>query len=342
MAAEAIKSFLPDLVTAISDIVQPVSDQCLAKGLIPESVHKRVLESGGTSDDKARTLILAVKKSLESDSNCSEILLAILEEQLPYAIKEKVLSGIKKEITKKAKAKVTSSQNIELVQSVQSPQENATLHTKLLGKFEESIRRHERACAEKNLLQQRLKTKSEKYEKLKHELEVLKNQNEKTSSVRDDMDRAQSRISACENGISNLKTRIKELEETIEEQDMQARRSQNVVTIQTKNIFTLFAQKVENAARERDAVTRQKADEQMKMKELQHKLEIQEKELRIKELRVKSTQQEDINPSDILKPANLSRLTAFIRGKQGILLDAHTLKWADLGSKLGFSMPRNG
>ena len=57
-----ITSFLPDLVTAISDIVQPVSDQCLAKGLIPESVYKRVLELGGTSEDKARTLILAVIK----------------------------------------------------------------------------------------------------------------------------------------------------------------------------------------------------------------------------------------------------------------------------------------
>ena len=57
MEAEIIKSFLPHLVTAISDTVQPVSDQCLAKGLIPDSVYKKVLESGGTSEDKARTLI---------------------------------------------------------------------------------------------------------------------------------------------------------------------------------------------------------------------------------------------------------------------------------------------
>ena len=56
MEAEVINGFLPDLVTAISDCVQPVSDQCLAKGLIPDSVYKRVLESGGTSEDKARTL----------------------------------------------------------------------------------------------------------------------------------------------------------------------------------------------------------------------------------------------------------------------------------------------
>ena len=82
MEVEVLKSFLPDLVTAISDIVQPVSDQCLAKGLIPESVYKRVLESGGTSEDKARTLILAIKKSTETDSRCLNILLTILEAPL--------------------------------------------------------------------------------------------------------------------------------------------------------------------------------------------------------------------------------------------------------------------
>ena len=79
--------FLPDLVTAISDIVQPVSDQCLAKGLIPDSVYKRVLESGGTSEDKARTLVLAIKTSTETDSGYLEILLNILERELPFTIR---------------------------------------------------------------------------------------------------------------------------------------------------------------------------------------------------------------------------------------------------------------
>ena len=36
MEAKMIESFLPDLVTAISDCVQPVSDQCLAKELTKE------------------------------------------------------------------------------------------------------------------------------------------------------------------------------------------------------------------------------------------------------------------------------------------------------------------
>ena len=60
---EVIKSFLPKLVTAISDCVQPVSDQCLAKGLIPDSVYKRILESGGTSEDKTME---------DSNTSCKE------------------------------------------------------------------------------------------------------------------------------------------------------------------------------------------------------------------------------------------------------------------------------
>jgi chromosome segregation ATPase len=88
-------------------------------------------------------------------------------------------------------------------------------------KYEDSIRQHERACTERNLLEQRVRAKSEKYEKLKHDLEALKSQTKEISaSIRDNRDVAQSRILACESGIMILKTRIKELERVIEEQDM--------------------------------------------------------------------------------------------------------------------------
>ena len=102
MEAEVIKSFLPDLVPAISDIVQPVSDKCLAEGLISDSVYKRILESGGTSEDKARTLILAVKTSTETDGRCLEILLNILKQHLPYRIRDKLLSKIRNKIAERA------------------------------------------------------------------------------------------------------------------------------------------------------------------------------------------------------------------------------------------------
>ena len=330
MEAEVITSFLPRLITAISDIVQPVSDECLAKGLIPESVYKRVLESGGTSEDKARTLILAVKKSTETDSRCLEILLTILEEKLPSTIRDNLLTQIRKEITEKANTcrdVVPLTHSVQLVPSEQLPRESTAIHTQLLGRLEDSIRQHERACTEKNLLEQRLKAKSEKYEKLKQELEELKSQNKEISaSVRDNMDRAQSRISACESGMMTLKTRIKELEKIIEEQDMQARRGRDRVTTQTKNFFTWFNQ--------------QEIEKAVRMKEKELKLEIHERDLRIRELEAKSKPQIEVNPPDILKPDDLVNLNKCLRAHKGMYTDInniHLCRWRDLGSALGFS-----
>jgi hypothetical protein len=248
MEAQVIKSFLPDLVTAISDCVQPVSDQCLAKGLIPESVYKRVLESGGTSEDKARTLVLAVKKSTETDSRCLEILLNILEMELPFTIVEKLLSEIRKEQGEKAntcRAVVPSSQTVQSVPSEELPRESALVQTILLGKFEDSTRQHEHACAKRRSLEEKLKIKSREHEVLMHvvplhaptqnyewmlraeskecdrltdELEALEKQNQQATSDAN----ARIRITACEQEISALKLRVEELEGTPEGQNRQS------------------------------------------------------------------------------------------------------------------------
>ena len=216
--------------------------------------------------------------------------------------------------------------------SEEIPRENTAIHTQLLGRLEDSIRQHERARTEKNLLEQRLKAKSEKYEKLKHDLEALKSQTKEISaSIRDDMGQAQSRILACENGMMTLKTRIKELEKVIEEQDMQARRGRDTVTTQTMNVFTLFG--------------RQKIEEAVRMEEKEHKLEIHERELRIRELEAKSKPQINVNPPDILKPNNLEYLDKFLKQHDGMYTECEIedgiceryYKWKDLGYALEFS-----
>ena len=140
MEAEVITNFLPNLITAISDCVQSVSDQCLAKGLISDSVYKRVLESGGTSEDKARTLILAVKTSTETDGRCLEILLNVLEEQLPHGIRDKFLSAIKKEISEKSntcREVALLTHSVQPIPSEQLPGESTAIHTQLLGRLED-------------------------------------------------------------------------------------------------------------------------------------------------------------------------------------------------------------
>ena len=112
--ADTLKAFIPDLVTAICDCVQPVSDQCLAKGLISETTRRQVLESRGTSNEQARTLILGVQNSTKTDGGCFEVFLDILNEILPYRVKEKLLSEMRKDLTDRAamrKAVIPASQS---------------------------------------------------------------------------------------------------------------------------------------------------------------------------------------------------------------------------------------
>ena len=96
--ADTLKEFIPDLVTAICDCIQSVSDQCLSKGLISDSTHEQVLESRGTSKEQARILILSVQNSTKTDVGCFEVFLDILNEILPYRVKNKLLPEMRKDL----------------------------------------------------------------------------------------------------------------------------------------------------------------------------------------------------------------------------------------------------
>jgi DNA repair exonuclease SbcCD ATPase subunit len=333
MEAQVIKTFLPDLVTAISDCVQPVSDQCLAKGLIPESVYKRVLESGGTSEDKARTLVLAVKKSIETDSRCLEILLNILERELPFTIREKLLSEIRKEQVEKAntcRAVVPSSQTVQPMPSAELhvPREYTSLQSSLLGKLEDSIRQHERACAERGSLEAKLKIKSREHEVLKQEFEALKSQTQKASSVQSSL---QSKIADCEQEIETLHAKVKKLEHTIEEQGMRVKRGRNTTMLKMEKMLAVVAQRSQAEAWE-------KAKEELKAKEREFTLTLQEMKVRIKELELDSMQHKKSShslntvPSDMLKSMHIKELSETIVRSKKILSE-----WRKLGSQLGFT-----
>ena len=249
-------------MTAISDCVQPVSDQCLAKGLIPDSVYKRVLESGGTSEDKARTLILAIKTSAETDRGCLEILLNILEKQLPHAVKEKVLSDVRKEVQENT----NTTQSVQLLPSEELPRESALLQRSLLGKFEDAIRQHECACVEKRFLEEKLKAKVEEYETLKQEFEASKRQMQVASFVQSGV---ADGITKCEHEIEVIKAKVEKLVHSIEEHGVKVKRGRNTAELNTEKMV---------------AVTFEKAKEEMRAKERDLTSIIQEKDSKIKEL----------------------------------------------------------
>ena len=321
MEAKVIEGFLPDLVIAISDCVQPVSDQCLAKGLIPDSVYKRVLESGGTSEDKARTLILAIKTSTETDGGCLEILLSILDKQLTYVIKEKLLSEIRKELTEKA----NTVQTLHLLPSEELLRESAMLQSSLLGKFEDVIRQHERACTEKNILEERLKAKVKEYESSKQEFETLSSQSTAARSIH--VPSTQSLITDCEHEIDTLREKIRKLEHTIEEQGMKVKRGRHIVILENEKLLEIIVKNTKSAIREE---ARRTEEHKFTVNTQEMNSRIKESEHRIKEY--ESLQSHDMVPTDRLSEYEIRHLQ--FSGLQSIKRSPH---WRNIGSQLGFT-----
>ena len=325
MEAEVIKRHIPELVTAISDCVQPVSDQCLAKGLIPDSVYNQVLESGGTSEDKARTLILAVKKSIERDSRCFELLLKVLEEMFPRRRNDSLLNRIRTEYdsengnTRRDVVSVSPNEQVlpsdEFSRQVMLQQIPVTY----LGRLEESIRQHAEACVEKRLLKEQLEYKSEENEKLKKELQELRRKNQEETDL---ASVTSQRISACEAEMAQLKEKIDAVESTIEDQGMRMKRGKSVIGIKMKEFLqavqeerNTFEKKLEEkkdevmqahkkwreSEKEFETKLKEKDDEvqalhrkhekergelNSKMKDLEHRVELYEKDLTIKKLKL--------------------------------------------------------
>ena len=135
MEAQVIKTFFPQLVTAISDCIHSVSDQCLAKGLVSDSTYRKILQSTGTNDDKARTLLSSILSITEGDhadsSTCFKQLLSVLDESLPPGSK-RILSAMKEELDRR----VAQSEMSDVSKRCVAQQET------LSGRLEDSTRRH--------------------------------------------------------------------------------------------------------------------------------------------------------------------------------------------------------
>ena len=202
------------------------------------------------------------------------------------------------------------------------------LQSSLLGNFEDSIRQHERACAEKSMLEEKLQAKLEEYES-------LKSQTQEASSVQSSAANAQSRITDCEREIEIIKAKFEKLELTIEEQSMKVKRGRNTVVLKTEKMLATVAQ-------QNQAETWEKVKDEMRIKEREVTQTIQEKDLRIKELEIESkqyckesflNQSHNVGPLDILNTGKIGLvLTSLQRSGHKKLID-----WRNLGSQLGFT-----
>ena len=298
MDFKVIKSFLPELVTAVSGCVQSVSDQCMAKGLIATSVYNKILESGETSKDKARILIQAVSNSTDTDERCFELFMNILEQELPYAVRDGLLEKMRREANEKAgscTAVVPSTGDLRQIPRGELPRESVVQQKHLLGRLEEAVRQHQRACDEKKLTEEKLKAKTEECHKLKRALDV-KMQSLSVS------DKAKDKISTCESEIKSLKKRVEELESIVEEQAMQVKRGRNNAVMKTKEIFIKIAQESHTAGWE---------EGKEETRDGERELTIQGKDTKRKKLEDEAKQHEESSATSELVPTDALTQTHF-------------------------------
>ena len=304
--SETLNAFLPDLVTAVCDDVQRVTDQCVANGLITISTRRRV-ESKETSEDQARALIQCVQNSTKTDSRCFEIFLDSLDKELPRLIKEKLLSDMRKHLADRAamrKAIVPFSGSQP--NSIEDDRLQRLQQSSLFGKYESSVKKYAHASAEKTLFEETLQNKTKESGRLREDLEILKNQSYEVDTK--EIGRTMERLSACEMEMAELKERIKNLESVIQEEDMQARRGKSTIMVGTKMFAQMtdeqFAatlrekeEQYKRSLKEQEYELRRRIQEEMdaKMKDLEHKvalqenkMALQEKNLQIKELELRN------------------------------------------------------
>lgn len=247
MEAEIIDKFTPKLILTISDCIRSVADHCLANGLINHPTYTSILMSTGINEDKARSLIMAVRKRTEADKYVSfEIFLDILNEQLSESSsKAELLPAMRAELTKKqAMALVpVSSTDQGTVMSVD--QDRLTLsaqHTldisHLLAKeqspfierLEDSSKQLAFTIIKKNQLQKELEENGRKAARV---AEVGHGQ--LLSSVSENDLGTSSPLSEAD--TVQIKEKIKELEEKMVELDMAVRRNKRSIRIKGKQVI---------------------------------------------------------------------------------------------------------
>ena len=288
---ETLEAFLPDLITAICNDVQRITDQCLSSGLISDPRRRRILELR-SSEDQARELIQCVQNGTKTDNRCFEIFMDNLDKELPHFVKEKLLSDIRKELEDRARSNVVVCKALSPAESQPKTtrlvlqgdhQECIQQQRSLFGRYENSVKMYAHASAEKTQCKETLQNKTKESEKLRVELKGLQSQSSEANEAKE-IESAKERLSACEVEISGLRERIEKLEGVIQEEDMLARRGKSIIMVGTK----MFARMTEHALKEKE----EECKRLLKEKEDELQKQIQEERDRQKKV-IQAQQEED-------------------------------------------------
>jgi hypothetical protein len=233
-----IQLFTPELIWALTGSVGNASDMCLAKGIISDSLHRKLLECSTSGEDKVRRLLQCARSSINIDKRCYKLFLSILESTVPAAVKETLVSAIKEKYEELSKA--TDYLNVgvvagdHLVKEFESEESDASTNFRVMvDQFKEAVKEHARACVEKEMLEKELEKKQEENEELKKELEIALiagGSNDET------IKKLRERIAANESEIEKMKESIAELDEKIEEYRMNEKREESYTQEEYRDI----------------------------------------------------------------------------------------------------------
>lgn len=276
MEVEVLKSFFARLVTATSDCILSIADRSWSQGLIPRSVYNRILHGTGiiSEEDKARILLQTIMTTTEEDGKCFAILLKILEETLPSVSGLNIVLDMSRELDSLSGKAVIPMGKALPFEGTMELSMTVSQQDLPFKRYEEVVRKEERAIAEKNRLEDCLRMKALEFEALKNAIE------HETSQTK-------TRLSTSEAEIEKLKQRLAEVESYIEEYGMKLRRGRTKVCMDindlicelndTKKKLSMANKREEELLEEIDDVERTNAEELQKSEE-QHKALLTDKE----------------------------------------------------------------
>ena len=197
-AQDIISVFTPDLVVAISEVVNTVSDECLSEGLITRGLYKKLLHPNSGSANKARHLLVAVDDCIQTNPKTLKLFLNVLESTLPR------LSAI-----------VLVPKILGSTAGVKTGEDSCqvTVISTLVEKVEAAVTESVKAKIEKEKLECELAHTKEENKNLEAAKESLKND-------LTEMARLKQKIVLCNMKITELKDDIRRKDEIIDKCDM--------------------------------------------------------------------------------------------------------------------------
>ena len=231
----AIEEFTPRLVFAISSTIEELSDRCLASGLISEGAYGRLLEQT-SRDDRARKLLMVIRRNIRNDDRCFNMFLNALKEVLP-PIMDKFISEIKAESEKVPLVPAVMNGKLsDLPPEVESDEDKKFCI--VLDKYVKANEKLVKVEVEKKVLQKDLESKIMEDNELKEELRRMKAEGNECENA-ERIKYLNEVIAEREGEISKLKKTIREKDEKIEECRMNMKRERAVVQEESKVVIEL-------------------------------------------------------------------------------------------------------